>query len=125
MGDVAAIIQRWIERHPQQWPIVLAALVLAWLLGLGVAYRLSKASRLKKDPLQHELTNLIIQMMVRGTDKRSQNMFIVNSTNSFTKAQVLDRSKQQSRLAHALLMARPALGRAGYERARSIVRRIL
>jgi hypothetical protein len=54
MDDVATINQSWIAHHPPQlWAVVLAALVLAWLLGL-VIYRLSKVSGFNNDPLQNE-----------------------------------------------------------------------
>ena len=77
MGGVATIIQRSIEHQPPRlWAVVLAILVLA---GLGVAYRLSKTSGLNKDPLQHELANLIIQMMVCGAAKNAQNKSIIKS----------------------------------------------
>jgi hypothetical protein len=124
MDDVATINQSWIQHHPPQlWAVVLAALVLAWPLGL-VVYRLSKVGGLNKDPLQHELAHLIIAMMVCGAAQEAQLSFVVSSRNQFTKAMVSDPSKQQKRLAHALTMARPTLGRAGYERARSIIREI-
>jgi hypothetical protein len=124
MGDVATVNQSWIEHHPPQlWAIALAVLMLAWLLGLAVLW-LNNARRLDRDPLQNELTHFIIGMMVRGADKDAQDSFVIHVRHAFMKATVSNRAGQQKRLTHALLRARPKLGRAGYESARSIILRI-
>lgn len=92
------------------------------IIGLFV-FQTIKTAALNNDPVQPELTRLILEMMANGATDDAQTIFQV-SVASRLMTRMIDPKEWGTRLAHALSTVRPMLNEEGYAVARVIVRRV-
>ncbi|WP_339933256.1 hypothetical protein [uncultured Brevundimonas sp.] len=98
--------------------IAVVVAVVGW-----IALTIGKTASLNNDPVQKELCHLILEMMANGATSDAQMIFVVSQARCLMTAFV-DPSQHQTRLAHALSMAKPLLNEEGFQLARNIVRGI-
>ena len=100
---------------------VLVGIVVIGLIAIFAF--IARIGTLNNDPVQRELCGLILEMMGNGATPDAQLIFTISSTRAMMMAG-LDQSQQQTRLAHALSMAKPLLNEQGYLVAHRIIRSI-
>ena len=96
--------------------VAVAAIILL------VAWSVWRTARLNSDPLQHDLANLLAELLSSEFSETGVAIFEVSKTNRFVAAFVLSNREQQTRLAHALSLLRPNLTTDGYEALKQYLR---
>ncbi len=86
----------------------------------GLAFLALQLSALNNDPIQKELSDLILKMMANGATADAQAVFLLAKARVLEAADI-DPSEHQSRLAHALKMIASRLTADDLKRARTIV----
>ena len=93
------------------WIAGLAVLIIAWCIW--------RTSRLNNDPVQNEISALILAMVLEGFSGQSHKDLIMKSSSLSLRA---GRTKLSTRLPHALSMVRSQLTPTEYDMAREIVK---
>lgn len=90
-------------------------------IAVAIGFLLFRTARLNGDPVQQELSELILEMMANGADESAQTLFAVSSQRVFIMS-MIPPEQQQNRLAHALSLANAQLNPTGQAVARGIIR---
>lgn len=88
---------------------------------IGILAFIAKVGAMNNDPVQRELAELIVEMMANEATDDAVMLFTVSSTRAMMM-RGLDISETQTRLAHALSLAKPRLNEEGYRVAQQIIR---
>lgn len=101
---------------------LIAALLLLAALCLPLVKSIWRTAELNRDPTQRELGAIIIEYANSDLGERATYIFAVSTERALLGGMILERKDQQTRLAHALSMVRPALSPKQYDFVRSVLR---
>ena len=88
---------------------------------IAVVWLIVKTQAMNNDPVQLQLADLIVEMMANEATDDAVMLFTISSTRAMMMAG-LDIGETQTRLAHALSLAKPRLNEEGYRVAQQIIR---
>ena len=98
------------------------AAFLIFIAALWIVPFFLKAARFNDDPLQKELAFLIVEYANSDLGTGALMLFTVSTSRAFISSMILNEAEQQTRLAHALSLARRDLTPRQYDFVRQVLR---